>query len=247
VQPATAKAHKATARREGRTACEFTHSRQPVPTSRQALILLRMDQKAPRSLLWSMALLAAAAFVFSVYLEANQAEWLKSHPIMVNLISGMIGFPVATLTAAVFFNWLVDMDKARRLHRPVMEEWQRLSADTWATFDGLGTPDIDEIDPTADKDWLPDAVAIRASGLAFIPVARRFAQRVGILDAGLRAILTQMQDRLTALPVMVDQAGYMEYVKMWSELISLTSEVDSRHYALMRKRVRARTASASPV
>jgi hypothetical protein len=90
---------------------------------------------------------------------------------MVNLISGLVGFPVATLTAAIFFNWLVDMDKARRLHRPVMEEWQRLAADTWARFDELGTPDVDEIDPKADKDWLPDAAAIRASGLAFIPGA----------------------------------------------------------------------------
>jgi hypothetical protein len=204
-----------------------------------------MDQKAPRSLLWAMALLAVSAFALSLYLEANQAGWLKSHPIMVNLISGMVGFPIATLTAAVFFNWLVDVDKARRLHRPVMEEWQRLSADTWARFDELGTPDVDEIDPNADKDWLPDAAAIRASGLAFIPVARRFAQRVGILDADLRAILTQMHDRLAALPVMVDQAGYTEYVKTWSELIGLTGELDWRHYALMRKRVRARAASRS--
>jgi hypothetical protein len=126
-----------------------------------------------------------------------------------------------------------------------MEEWQRLSADTWARFDELGTPDVDEIDPKADKDWLPDAAAIRASGLAFIPVARRFAQRVGILDADLRAILTQMHDRLAALPVVVDQAGYIEYVKTWSELMALTGEVDGRHYALMRKRgVRAGTPSA---
>jgi hypothetical protein len=152
-----------------------------------------MDQKAPRSLLWAMAALAAGALV----------------------------------------------DKARRLHRPVMEEWQRLAADTWATFDELGTPDVDEIDPKADKDWLPDAAAIRASGLEFIPVARRFAQRVGILDADLRAILSRMQDRLTALPTVVDQAGYTDYVTTWSELVGLTSEVDWRHYALMRKRVRA--------
>jgi hypothetical protein len=198
-----------------------------------------MDQKAPRSLLWAMALLAVAAFALSIYLEANQADWLKSHPIMVNLISGLVGFPIATLTAAVFFNWLVDKDKARRLHRPVMEEWQRLTADTWATFDELGTPDIDEIDPDADKDWLPDAAAIRASGLAFIPLAQRFAQRVGILDADLRAILTQLNDRIGALPVVVDQAGYTEYVKIWAELIGLTGEVDWRHYALMSKRVRA--------
>jgi hypothetical protein len=198
-----------------------------------------MDQKAPRLLLWAMAALAAGAFALSLYLEANQADWLKNHPIMVNLVSGLVGFPVATLTAAIFFNWLVDMDKARRLHRPVMEEWQRLAAGTWATFDILGTPDVDEIDPNADKDWLPDAAAIRASGLEFIPVARRFAQRVGILDADLRAILSRMQDRLAALPAVVDQAGYTDYVKTWSELVGLTSEVDWRHYALMRKQVRA--------
>jgi hypothetical protein len=41
----------------------------------------------------------------------------------------------------------------------------------------------------------------------------------------------------------VDQAGYTDYVKTWSELVGLTSEVDWRHYALMRKRVRtSRTA-----
>jgi hypothetical protein len=164
---------------------------------------------------------------------------------MVNLISGLVGFPVATLTAAIFFNWLVDMDKARRLHRPVMEEWLRLSVDTWAKFDELGTPEVDEIDPKADKDWLPEAAAIRASGLAFIPQARRFAQRTGILDADLRAILSQMQDRLTALPLVVDQAGYTEYVKIWSELIGLTSEVDWRHYALMRKEVRSAGSSSA--
>jgi len=191
-------------------------------------------------LLWAMAALATAAFALSLYLEANQAEWLKNHPIMVNLISGLVGFPVATLTAAIFFNWLVDLDQARRLHRPVMQRWQRLAAGTWARFDELGTPDVDDVDPAADLDWLPDAAAIRASGLEFISVARRFAQRVGILDADLRAVLSRIQDRLTALPPVVDQTAYTDYVKTWSELVGLTSEVDWRHYALMRKRVRTR-------
>jgi hypothetical protein len=202
-------------------------------------ILSGMDQRAPRLLLWAMAVLAAGAFALSLYLEANQADWLKSHPIMVNLISGLVGFPVATLTAAIFFNWLVDMDKARRLHQPVMEEWQRLAAGTWAKFDELGTPDVDEIDPKADKDWLPNAAAIRTSGLEFLSVARRFAERVGILDADLRAIFSRLQDRLAALPAVVDQTGYTDYVTTWSELVGLTSEVDWRHNALVRKRVRA--------
>jgi hypothetical protein len=186
-----------------------------------------------------MAALAAGAFALSLYLEANETEWLKSHPIMVNLISGLVGFPVATLTAAIFFNWLVTMDKARRLHRPVMEEWQRLATGTWARFDELGTPDVDEADPGADRDWLPGAAAIRASGLEFIAVARRFAGRVGILDADLQAILSRLRDRITALPTVVDEAGYTDYVDVWSELVGLTSEVAWRHYALMRQRVRA--------
>jgi len=48
-----------------------------------------------------------------------------------------------------------------------------------------------------------------------------------------------MQDRLAALPAVVDQAGYNDYVKTWSELVGLTSEVDWRHHALMRKQVRS--------
>lgn len=70
-------------------------------------------------------------------------------------------------------------------------------------------------------------------------MARRFAERVGILDVDLQAILSRMHDRLAALPVVVDQVGYTGYVTTWSELVGLTSEVDWRHRALMRKRVLA--------
>ncbi len=62
----------------------------------------------PRALLVGLALLALTSFSVSVYLEFHELDYLQSHPIMVNLISGVVGFSSGFLTLSIVINWLIE-------------------------------------------------------------------------------------------------------------------------------------------
>ncbi|MEV4805292.1 hypothetical protein AB0K18_35285 [Nonomuraea sp. NPDC049421] len=57
---------------------------------------------------------AALSFCLSVHLEQNHLDYLDRHPIMVNLISGVVGFSTATLVISVGFNWYAGKEDKRQ-------------------------------------------------------------------------------------------------------------------------------------
>ena len=135
-----------------------------------------MLRRAPRSLLVITALIAVTSLTLGLYLEWRQLAWLQKHPIMTNLLSGVVGFATATLVVTVLFNWLHDLDRARRLHDPVAREWKQAAATARATFDLMITPEIlfyfnsrglstDEINPRQPKALTPGSNATHAIGI----------------------------------------------------------------------------------
>ncbi|WP_033262622.1 hypothetical protein [Amycolatopsis vancoresmycina] len=78
----------------------------------------------PRLLLLLLGAGAVLSFAASLYLEAHYLGFLQNHPIMVNLISGVVGFCTASLVVAVGFNWFVRRSNRRSaIRRGVLEDW----------------------------------------------------------------------------------------------------------------------------
>jgi hypothetical protein len=63
-----------------------------------------MPPQLPKSLIAALSALSVVSFGTSMYLEQFRLGFLQSHPISVNLLSGVVGFSTAALMAGVVFN-----------------------------------------------------------------------------------------------------------------------------------------------
>ncbi|WP_214412055.1 hypothetical protein [Sphaerisporangium fuscum] len=86
--------------------------------------------RLPKSLLIALSLVSIGSFACSLYLEATRLDFLQAHPIMVNLISGVVGFSTAAVVVGVGFNWYTTRIHAGRHSieikiavRNVLEAW----------------------------------------------------------------------------------------------------------------------------
>jgi hypothetical protein len=73
-----------------------------------------MIQELPKKLLVGVAIVGVLLFAASFWLEAEYLAVLQNHPIMVNLMSGLVAFCFGVLTIGAGFNWLVAMQERRR-------------------------------------------------------------------------------------------------------------------------------------
>lgn len=64
-----------------------------------------MNSRIPRPLIFALLALSFCSFGFSFWMENKHLTWLQDHPIMTNLISGVVGFSTAFLVVAVGFEW----------------------------------------------------------------------------------------------------------------------------------------------
>lgn len=94
-----------------------------------------MSRRAPRVVLWTLVFVLISSFALSVYLEQRALPWLQDHPIMVNLLSGVVGFSAAFLVVALVFNWFAEREsvdqavKARmlKIDFAVIKVWAMLA------------------------------------------------------------------------------------------------------------------------
>ncbi|MFF4620207.1 hypothetical protein [Nonomuraea jabiensis] len=83
----------------------------------------------PNSLLVTLAVLSATSFLGALYLEHTQLDFLLGHPIMVNLISGVIGFSTAAVVVGAGFNWYAKRAHASRYARLINTSLYRIFED----------------------------------------------------------------------------------------------------------------------
>jgi len=64
-----------------------------------------VQRKLPRNLIVGLLAWAAVFGGLDGWLDYRHADWLARHPITVNMLSGLLGFPFATLVVLVGFEW----------------------------------------------------------------------------------------------------------------------------------------------
>lgn len=88
-----------------------------------------MTGRIPKSLIVALALMGITSLGASIYLESRQLAFLQAHPIMVNLISGVVAFSFGFLALSLGVNWFLQ------------RQWVADNSETWATamasFDNL--------------------------------------------------------------------------------------------------------------
>lgn len=72
-----------------------------------------MDGNAPRWLAVLLIVFGTAVLGVSIYLERTHLELLQEHPIMVNLLSGMIGFGYSVVLVAFVINGVIRRSRIR--------------------------------------------------------------------------------------------------------------------------------------
>jgi uncharacterized membrane protein YqgA involved in biofilm formation len=77
-----------------------------------------MQQRLPRALLVVLMLIVILTFMGSLYLESEKLALLQAHPIMVNLISGVVGFSSGLLVLSIGLNWFIDRQSCKRGSMP---------------------------------------------------------------------------------------------------------------------------------
>jgi hypothetical protein len=73
-----------------------------------------VSPKLPRNLVFGLVGMALASFAAAVYLEQFQLLFLQRHPIMVNLISGVVSFSVGLLVVSLVIQSILRRDQLRR-------------------------------------------------------------------------------------------------------------------------------------
>jgi hypothetical protein len=69
--------------------------------------------RLPLSLIIILAVAALVSSFFAVYAENEHLDFLQNHPIVTNLISGIVGFSFASLTVAIVFNSFVSRSRLK--------------------------------------------------------------------------------------------------------------------------------------
>ncbi|HEX8346963.1 MAG TPA: hypothetical protein VF657_19830 [Actinoplanes sp.] len=86
-----------------------------------------MARQLPNRLIVGLGAAATAFLILGVYLEVVHLQALQSHPIMTNLLSGLIAFPCASLAVALGFNWFTERERLARLEASIPEAWAPLA------------------------------------------------------------------------------------------------------------------------
>jgi hypothetical protein len=86
-----------------------------------------MTGKLPKRLMLGLGAGAALFLMFGVYVETFQLEVLQDHPILTNLLSGLIAFPCATLAIALGLNWFVQREQLVKLRAIMPEAWRPIA------------------------------------------------------------------------------------------------------------------------
>lgn len=79
-----------------------------------------MPHRAPKSLLFGLAALAASSFASGLLLERCCLSYLEDHPFLVNLLSSLTSFAAGVLWIALVFNRLAKRDEFRRMEADLM-------------------------------------------------------------------------------------------------------------------------------
>jgi hypothetical protein len=72
-----------------------------------------LPRKLPKKLIALLAVTSIFSFLGSLYLEGYEYPFLAVHPILVNLISGVVGFSTGILVIALGFNYIIERDADR--------------------------------------------------------------------------------------------------------------------------------------
>jgi hypothetical protein len=123
-----------------------------------------VDGKLPRWIAVVLILFGSAVLGVSVYLERTQLTLLQAHPIMVNLISGMIGFGYSVVLVAFVINGAIRRSRTRTRQPRLFSMHQKMQT----VYGGLGgTIPVDiraRLHSTAMGSWyapLPTGVSNR--------------------------------------------------------------------------------------
>jgi hypothetical protein len=130
-----------------------------------------MGQRLPRGAVITLVLLAIGSFAFSMYLEQYQLVFLQTHPISVNLLSGVTGFSVGLLTLGLAFGWLKEREHLLNRRIQLSASMASIYVSALELLLKTGMPFRPaEIVRGAPDTWLPRArrqlVTIASSGLA---------------------------------------------------------------------------------
>jgi len=93
-----------------------------------------VGQKLPRKLVICLAVLGVLFLVVSIWLEDRHLDYLQAHPIMVNLMSGLVAFCFGILTVAAGFNWVVEREQRVEASVSLIKLIQEVQ---WKAFDAI--------------------------------------------------------------------------------------------------------------
>ena len=86
-----------------------------------------MVRKLPKHLTSGLGAAAVFFLILGIYFEVFHLQALQNHPVMTNLLSGLIAFPCASLVVALGFNWFAEREQLTRLEASVPEAWEPLA------------------------------------------------------------------------------------------------------------------------
>jgi hypothetical protein len=82
-----------------------------------------MNRNLPKPLVIGLLICGLASFALCLFLERKHLSYLDQHPIMTNLLSGVVGFSFASLLLTVGFNWFMQRDRVNRIRLPALDAW----------------------------------------------------------------------------------------------------------------------------
>lgn len=85
-----------------------------------------MPLAPPKALTYGLLVIALASLVFSVYLERTELAYLQAHPVLTNLLSGVVGFAFASFIVTVGFRWFTQRSHINALRPSVRDAWMRV-------------------------------------------------------------------------------------------------------------------------
>lgn len=77
----------------------------------------------PKRLILGLGVTAVFFLIVGLYAEVFHLQKLQGHPVMTNLLSGLIAFPCASLVIAIGFNWFAERERLSKLKAVVPGAW----------------------------------------------------------------------------------------------------------------------------
>ncbi|MEO3861299.1 hypothetical protein [Acrocarpospora sp. B8E8] len=190
--------------------------------------------KLPKSLILTLMAVGTVLILISVCLELGYLDLLQSHPILVNLLSGAIGFCWVSVFVATAINWYASRHRREDIARGLKEirliffeaemDLTRRAEAAWSMsrsagedlgFDTPGSmsPENEYYVITAIKEAIPDL--LRRSGLqSDVLVTERYGRILDKLDTAFPAPASEIQPT------------YRELNNFFTELRNLLREIE---------------------